>query len=281
VFETILKYTAHVRDFCYNNLMNQWSINRKRFILALIILILAVLVGAPIFLFFHKAPSCFDKLKNGDETGVDCGGSCSLVCTTDTLPLIMKGDPRVIRVATSTYEVVAYIQNPNVSADILNAPYTFNIYGANSPVPVKIITGETFVPKNASFGIFQGPFNIVGAIPSRVTFNWADGALVWQKDLSAVPDLKVTDALLTNTDFEPRLEANLSSSYLNTISNIELVTFIYDDNGNTVGASRTFVDTLNVGETAPLVFTWPAPFVGKSATFDIIPRILPNKSYIQ
>jgi hypothetical protein len=26
------------------------------------------------------APSCTDKVKNGDETGVDCGGSCMLKC---------------------------------------------------------------------------------------------------------------------------------------------------------------------------------------------------------
>ena len=29
------------------------------------------------------APSCSDGVSNGDETGVDCGGSCSTLCTAD------------------------------------------------------------------------------------------------------------------------------------------------------------------------------------------------------
>ncbi len=261
--------------------MNQWSINRKRFILFLIILILIVLIGVPLFFFFYKAPTCFDKKQNADESGVDCGGSCTLVCTTETLPLIMKGDPRVLRVATSTYEVVAYIENPNVSAEVLNASYTFNIYSANSPVPLKTITGQTFVPKNSSFGIFEGPFIFSGDVPVRTTFSFADGALVWQKNLTSVPDLKIEDAVLTKTDTEPRLEANLITLSLKPVLNIELVVFIYDETGNTIGASKTFVDTLNSNEPESIIFTWPAPFVGNPATFEIIPRILPNKSYIK
>ncbi len=261
--------------------MNQWSINRKRFILFLIILILVVLIGAPIFFFFYKAPTCFDKKQNGDEVGVDCGGSCSLICTTQTLPLIMKGDPRVLRVATSTYEVISYIENPNVSAEILLAPYTFNIYGANSAVPLKTISGQTFVPKGSSFVVFEGPFNLLGDIPVRTTFSLDNNSLVWQKNLNNLPDLKIKDSTLSNTDSEPRLEAGLTSSSLVSVLNIELVALVFDDKGNTVGASKTFIDSLRVGESAPLVFVWPEPFVGKPATFEIIPRILPNKSYIK
>ena len=261
--------------------MNAWSTNRKRVILLLIIFILVVLIGAPIYFFFHKAPTCFDKKQNGDEAGVDCGGSCQLVCTTDTLPLIMKGDPRVLRVATSTYEVVAFIQNPNVSAEILHAPFSLTLYGANSPVPLKTITGETYVPKNSSFGIFEGPFNFPGDVPTRVTFSWTEGALVWQKNSSVVPDLKITDGALVNTNTEPRLEATLTNPSLESVMNIELITFIFDENGNMVGASKTFVDTLGPNASAPLIFTWPEPFQGRPTTFQIIPRILPNKSYLQ
>ncbi len=261
--------------------MNSWSINRKRFILALVIFILVVLVGGPVYLYFHKAPTCFDKKQNADETGVDCGGSCTLVCTTETLPLIMKGDPQVLRVATSTYEVVAYIQNPNVSAQVMLAPYTFKIYGSNSSVPLKTIQGQTFVPKNTSFGIFEGPFTLSGDAPTRATFDFNDGALVWEKNLNTVPDLKISDSNLSNTNTEPRLEATLSNPTLKAVSNIELVALISDETGNIIGASKTFVDNLNPNESSPLIFTWPAPFVGKPTTFEIVPRLLPNRSYIR
>jgi hypothetical protein len=261
--------------------MNQWSTNRKRIILILVIFVLVVLIGAPIYFFFHKAPTCFDKIKNGDETGVDCGGSCELVCTTETLPLLLKGDPQILRVATSTYEVALLIQNPNVSAEILRAPFTISLYSANSPLPLKTIGEETFVPKNSSFGIFEGPFNFPGDVPTRATFTWAENALMWQKDLTPTPDLKISDEALSKTDSEPRLEATITNPNLVSVMNIELVAFILDENGNMVGASKTFVDNLDAGQSAPLIFTWPAPFQGNPATFQIIPRILPNKSYLK
>jgi hypothetical protein len=177
--------------------------------------------------------------------------------------------------------VVALIQNPNVSAKILHAPFTINIYNSDSAVPLKTITSDTYVPKNSSFGIFEGPFNSSAGIPTRATFSWDNSSLVWQKDTSDVPVLKITDGVLSNTSTKPRLEATITNPTPQQVTNIELVTFIYDTNGNTVGASKTFVDTLNPNESAPIIFTWPGPFQGDSATFDIIPRILPNKSYLQ
>jgi hypothetical protein len=261
--------------------MNSWSTNRKRLILFLVIIVLGVLIGGPVYFFFHKEPTCFDQKQNADETGVDCGGSCTLVCTTETLPLIMKGDPRVIRVATSTYEVIAHIQNPNVSAQVLLAPYTFNLYGANSAVPLKTIQGKTFIPKNTSFVLFEGPFQFSGEMPTRATFTFDDGALVWEKNLNNVPELRIEDSTLLTPNTEPRLEAIVTNPTLSAVSNIEFVALVSDESGNIIGSSKTFVDNLNPNESAPLVFVWPASFVGKPNTFEVVPRILPNRSYIR
>ncbi len=247
----------------------------------MVILVLGVLIGGPLYFFLHKAPTCFDQKQNADETGVDCGGSCQLVCTTETLPLIMKGDPRVLKVATSTYEVIVYVENPNVSAELLHAPYTINIYGANSTVPLQTISSETFIPKNASFGIFEGPFNFVGETPTRTTFVWTERAFVWQKNLDVIPELRVSDSVLLNTDSVPRLEANILNPTLNIVSNIEFVALVLDEQGNIIGASKTFVDSLDPNESEQLVFAWPAQFVGSPATWKIVPKILPNRSFIK
>src|SRR5258706_15176144 len=101
--------------------MNSWSRNRKRIIFGILALGVVVLVGLPIYFLFYRAPTCSDLKMNGDETGVDCGGSCQLLCSTQSLPLLMKGDPRVLMVATSTYEVVALVENANNSAEIYQA----------------------------------------------------------------------------------------------------------------------------------------------------------------
>src|SRR3970282_2599305 len=103
--------------------------------------IFIVLIGVPMFFLFYRAPTCFDARQNGDEAGVDCGGSCQLLCGAESLPLLTKGDPRVLTLATSTYQVVALIGNANATAEIYRARYALKLYSASSSIPVKVIEG--------------------------------------------------------------------------------------------------------------------------------------------
>jgi len=260
--------------------MNQWAINRKRIILGIVIVVFLTLISITTYLFFNRTPTCFDGQMNGGETGLDCGGPCNLICSSEALSLIMKGDPRVLEVATSTYAVAILVENPNVSGQVFRAPYTINIYGATSAVPLKIIQGQTFIPKNASFGIFQGPFEFAQDRPVRATFIWEEESLIWEKNTDPVPNLNIKDSFLSNTDKSPRLEANVYNASLSKVSNIELVALVFDLNGNIVAALKTFVDVLAPGEMTPIVFSWLRPFIGQGFTVEIIPRILPDKSFI-
>lgn len=261
--------------------MNQWSERRRRIIFLLTLLAVVVLIGVPAFFFFHKTPTCTDGQKNGDEAGVDCGGSCKLLCKAEAIPILMKGDPRVLKVSTSTYEVVIRAENPNVSAKINRAGYVLKIYEASSSVPLKIINGVTFVPKGSNFVVFEGPFVFTDTIPARAIFEWKVETLQWEKDTNDVPDIVVREGAPTRLGTEPQLEATVKNNSLVPALNLEFTALINDANGNIIGASKTFIDRLQGGESAPLVFTWPAPFVGSSTAVEIIPRILPDRSYLR
>lgn len=258
--------------------MNSWSSHRK-FIVSLIILaLLVVLIGVPLYLYFHQTPTCFDGKLNGTESGVDCGGACKIMCTSEALPLLMKGDPRVIQVTPTTYDVVANVQNPNLLGEVLHAGYTFKVYDATSTEPIKTVTGNTYIPKNSSFGIFVGPMSFIDIVPTRVTFSW-DAPLVWDRNDAAAPQLQVTNPLLTQVSGKPRLTATLTNNALTPVGNIELVAFVQDENGNTIGASKTIVDSLSAKESAPFIFTWPQNFIGTSTAVVIEPRVFPDVSY--
>lgn len=262
--------------------MNSWSRTRKRIILSIVLFAVIVLIGIPLFFLFYNKPTCFDKKLNGDETGVDCGGSCQLLCSAESLPIIMKGDPRVLIVASSTYEVVALLDNPNQTAEILRARYTLKVFDSISPIPLKIIEGETFVPKGATFAIFAGPFTLeVGLVPTRGTLEWEKGSLIWQKNTEPVPEIIIKDKLVTGADSNPRLEATVENASLESVSNLDFVALISDEEGNIFAASKTFIDTLSVGEEAPIIFTWPRSFVRNATQIDIITRIFPDPSFIK
>ena len=261
--------------------MNNWSLRRKRIIFLATLLCLVILVGVPLFFFMHRAPTCTDTIMNGDESGVDCGGSCQLLCRNQSLPMLSKGDPRLIEVATSTFETVIVVQNPNISASVDRAGFTFKLFSATSSVPLKVIEGITFIPRSSTFALFEGPYVFEGARPIRSTFEWKQETLIWKRDQSMVPNLSVKNGILSNASTEPRLDGSVKNNSLENILNIELVALITDPNSNIIGASKTFVENLPPGVENNLIFTWPRPFVGTTTSVEILPRVLPDISYIR
>jgi hypothetical protein len=262
--------------------MNQWSIRRKRIILSFIVLILIVLIGVPVFFLLYRTPTCFDNKQNGDETGVDCGGSCQLLCTAESLPIISKGDPRILEIADNTFETVALMENPNVNADIYRAGYTFKLYDAVGIVPIKVIEGETYVPKGKTFVIFEGPFNLEdGVIPTRVVFEWKRESLVWRKNIIETPEIVVRDVNLSRENTSPRLSANIENISLENVSNVDLTALIYDETDNIFAVSKTFIDVLPMRGSTPVVFTWPGQFDKEVLSVNVIIRILPDGSFIK
>ena len=262
--------------------MNSWSRRRKRIILAIVFFVLVVLVGVPVFFLFYRAPTCFDGRQNGDEAGVDCGGSCQLLCRAESLPLIVKGDPRILTLATSTYQVVVLVENANNSAEIYRAGYVLKIYDTVSVIPVKTIKGEAYVPAGSVFAVFEGPFSLEGeVIPNRATLEWDESTLVWRKNVASPPELTAADIVLSRETTSPRLEAVIGNLTLANVSNIDLTAVISDAEDNIFAASKTFIDNLPAGSENPVIFTWPRAFDREAVETGIIIRVFPDRSFIR
>ncbi len=260
--------------------MNEWSQHRKRIILSIILGSLVVLIGAPLFYFFYKPASCNDGKQNGEEKGIDCGGGCKLMCQVDYLPIILKGDPQVIRISTTTSAIVVHAENPNVNGEILRAGYTIKVYEASSTIPIKIIEGASFVPKSSIFAVFAGPLSFGESIPHRATFEWKKNTLIWNINDLPIPDLNIQNKILFTQDNQPRLTAEIKNESLDPVTNIELTALIFDATGNIVGVSKTLVDFVDKGGVESVIFTWPTRFEKDPASEEILIKILPDKSYI-
>lgn len=262
--------------------MNDWSRTRKRIILIIVFSFLAILVGGPFFLLVYEKPICSDGKRNGDETGVDCGGSCQRLCTPEALPLILKGDPRILTIAPNTFEIVGLVENPNPDAEIYRAEYTVKLYDSMSAIPVKTIDGFTFIPKGRTIALFEGPFTLpVEISPTRATLEWKEASLDFRKTNATEPELEIVELSLTNASSSPRLNAKVENLSLGSVSNIDFVALVSDAGGNIFASSKTYIDTLESGETADIFFTWPRPFSKQAANTQIILRVLPDRSFIR
>jgi hypothetical protein len=261
--------------------MNHWSSRRKRFIFLIVLFSLIILVGVPAGFLFYEPPTCFDGKKNSDEEGVDCGGSCQLLCPAQSLPLIPKGDPRVLEVLSGFYNVVAIVENPNATGMIERARYTLRFFESSSITPIKIVEGETVVSRSSTFAVFAGPFNFGEVRPNRATLEWRPDTLIWVRDDSPKPALSIRNVELSKTETEPRVTASLVNNSLERINNVELVALISDEGGNIISATKTVVNSVGRGEPTPIIFTWPKPFGSPNVSVEIIFTVYPDKSYIR
>src|ERR1700733_13324903 len=109
--------------------MNSWSAKRKFFFGGIFVLIVVLIALGVSYQFFYRPPSCTDGKQDGDETGVDCGGSCVLQCASDSLtPVVLWA--KIFPVSGNLYTAVAYIENPNINSSNPEANYQFQIYDA-------------------------------------------------------------------------------------------------------------------------------------------------------
>lgn len=238
--------------------MSDWASRRKAIYFWSVVLILTAVSFGIFWKFWYKAPTCFDGLQNGDETGIDCGGSCSLVCSAQAQAPIMRSDPRILKVIDNIYSIVAFIENHNVNFEAPRIPYKFKIYDDKNKLLYER-SGVTVFPKNKTIAIFEGNMLIPNAEPKRAEIELSKN-ISWIKSENVEPEIEIKNSPLLREESAPRIEANVSNLSITNLKNIELVAVVYDSRDNVIAASRTFINSLKKNEKADIFFTWPKPF---------------------
>ncbi len=237
--------------------MVSWSTRRKIGYLAIVFGTLFVIVFSIFLIWYYEPPTCFDRRKNGDETGVDCGGTCALLCSAEAIKPIVFWQ-RVFKVSPGIYNAVAYVQNSNVSSEVLRASYIFEVYDSKGVLLVKR-EGLIRIPPNKKFAVFEGGLSIPSGTPARTVFQFKE-PLVWQKSLGTQPDLSVKNARLSRQDSNPRVDAIVQNRSLFDARSVGAVVIVSDEKGNALGVSKTFIDSIPRSSEASIVFTWPEAF---------------------
>lgn len=239
-----------------------------------IILVLLGLATIPILFIVYKVasipPTCSDKIQNQNEVGVDCGGPCSLLCKSQVSDLVVSWK-RFFFVGSGVYNVIVYVENPNVEAGAKDVPYQIRIYNADG-ISMYERHGATTIPAKRSVPIIETGISFGSQVPARIEFKF-DGEIVWTKQVSKESPLSTSNNSLTNATSSPKLVTNIINNGFDSYSNIEVVAIMYDEDGNAIGASRTFIDEIGGGQTLPLTFTWPEPFKVVPTRIEVIPKV--------
>lgn len=204
----------------------------------------------------RTTPSCFDGKQNGDERGVDCGGSCQRVCAFDvTEPQIRWSQS--FRVTDGQYNVVAYVENRNRDAGVRDLEYRFILYDEQGDV-ITERAGTTPLPPDGVYPIFEGAVSTNGVALAR-TFVELDADPVWLSAAAGREQFEVRSRQLFDADVRPRLSARVYNTSLDDERDVEIVATIFNASGIALTASRSVVPLFLGREEREVVFTWPEP----------------------
>ena len=242
--------------------MLDWATKRKLIYLGIIFGVIFFLVLVPIFVFFYDDPTCLDGVKNQGESGTDCGGPCSKLCSFEVeTPKVLWS--RSFKLSQGFYNAVALVENSNINAGTNLISYVFRLKNSDGTVLAER-SGSTFIPNaRGVVTIFEPDFRVGEEVVST-DFEFI-GEAEWQKDGIPSPDIIVRNHLLSRGTSSPRLDAKIESQEIAKIPRLEVVAVIFDGSGTPIGSSRTFVNNLESGKVTDLVFTWPLPFEVKES----------------
>jgi hypothetical protein len=237
--------------------MTSWSAKRRFAYGGTTLLILVILISGIFWKVIYKTPTCFDGLKNGDEKGIDCGGACQRICTSDALsPVVLWS--KIFNISGDIYTAVAFIENPNINSKNPKAAYQFKIYDEDGKL-LTIISGETSIPKNKKFAVFETGISLKNGKPKSADFSFVSFS-PWVKDTEKEPDINLTYSSLLKATTSPRITGTITNNSTVSLDQVELAVLVLDANENVVAASRSFVDNLYKKTAQDFVFTWPKAF---------------------
>jgi len=248
-----------------------WAFRRQVFYLAIFIVFVLAFGFLIIYPHLNKAPTCVDNKQNGDETGIDCGGSCPKACIfeVDEISILWS---RIFKVVDGRYNAIAYLENHNKNTAINKISYRFRFADKNN-VYIGKREGVTYVPPSGKFAVFEPAIDIGNSIPVYTSFEFTENPIWIQVPQDKIDQLKVlvSDMKLENDDISPRFSATVRNNSLFQIPEVNIIAILYDEEGNAVNGSRTYIDVLFGEESREVVFTWPEPFLKNVITKEIIP----------
>lgn len=248
-----------------------WAKRRQLFFLGVIFGLAGIAVFFVISPYINKPPTCFDGKQNGAETGADCGGACQLQCTFEAEKISVLW-ARAFEVLPGRYNAVAYLESKNENTAVDQVSYRFRFADSNN-IYIGKREGVTFIPPAGRFAIFEPAIDLGNSVPVYTTFEFTSEPAWLNVSPEKVRQLNITayDIELQDEDTAPKLFASIRNDSLFGIPEVSVVAILYDELGNALAASSTYLDSLPAETILPLSYTWPKSYGGLAKVKELIP----------
>jgi hypothetical protein len=170
----------------------------KKFVYGLFYLFVGFLFAWWVYgLFLKPAPTCFDRIKNQGEEGVDCGGPCVSCKIMALEPLRVSGEVRVFGLSSGAAAILAEVLNPNNNYAVRQVSYRIMIYDKDGLLLKTISRSTSFYPGEFKYiyeAGFDIPFSRIGK--TAVEFDspdWISGQEVFKPNIAVSPGFQTEE----------------------------------------------------------------------------------------
>ncbi len=233
-----------------------WETKHKLVLLSVVIIFITLITFYFSYDKLFPVPMCTDKIKNGTESGVDCGGDCALRCVFEIKPIKIIW-VRPIKTGVDTYDVAALLSNENRDSAPQYLYYKLSLFNTDGKV-VWFATSTTKVPVLSDFPVIIQNVKTKEKIKSAsIELGEYPSYLTDKKYQTEIVEVLKTS--FENSDIS-RLYVNIHNTTLTPILRFPVRVVLYDPLQNTLGVGETFIERLDKDEKKQVVFTWPNKF---------------------
>lgn len=245
---------------------------RRRFIILLILGAVVVAFFATVLIAtFSKTPTCSDNIQNQSEQGIDCGGPCPYLCTAQQQPPTILFT-KAISNGFGRTDIIASIENKNISAAAKNVPYKIILYGTGQAL-VQEVTGTIDLPPGTRVPIYVPGIASGNQVVTKAFLSITAPPQWFTLSTSAISAPLVSNTSQGGTQDAPRIEAILTNPTTIPFSSVQTVVIVRDKNDDVIAASQTVIPSIPAQGQATATFTWNSAFPGTPMTIEVVPAI--------
>ena len=236
-----------------------WTKERKTFVTFIFGACIAGVAALFIIPLLIESPTCTDAKRNGTETGVDCGGTCSKICTSPNATIRIVWE-RSVRTSESTYDAVAYIENSDNESAPRRVKYRATFFDALGSV-ITTRDGESLIRAGAGTALYVPAIPVEKRVITQTRFEIIEvSPLEKVTNQNTIKAVQVTEELFDNISGTPRLTLKVQNDLFDNVNNVDVIALLYDSEDTLIAIGKTFIEQISARSSAPAYFTWRTPF---------------------
>lgn len=241
----------------------------KQILFGIIFIIVFGLLGFWIYKIAQPTPTCFDKVKNQGEEGVDCGKVCGNVCLESLEPIkVLSSNLFKIRDTNgkTDYDALFRVSNPNIQFGSGNIEYSLNILSVNGDLisPILSKTGSFYILPGQTKYVYEPLLEAKTSSGGNIIATLEITKVDWQKLVGIFSrDIKLmTKSKQYLVDNKPGIYSQVNGIITNAsdfdLDRVDVAVVLFKNNV-AIGANRIDIRTLVSGSDRFFEVDWISP----------------------